>query len=190
MNDTNTGLGREPVKPLGANLSFLSNGPGGRPAQSTPPPVAESRPEQSKPEKEEEITQVKEHVREVKADSRAEAQPVVVYIPIRTRERLKAYCGRTGRTYTDVVLDAVEELDSQLSEVFAQQVGVRSPGGLFSRRTTRRPRTGEPGVQIPLRLSPEDLEVLDERVTEYAEGNRSLFIRAVLDSYLTGHEQN
>jgi len=187
-------LGKRPTPPRRADLSFLASGP---PKKSPDEPSEQQQdkssepqepPKQPEPPQEEgSTTATDQAVRDRRPAAVGRSQAIVVYVPIRTRDRLKAFCATTGRTYTDVVLDAVEDLDAQLGEIFAQRLPARSPGGLFSRRTPRRPRTGEPGVQIPLRMAQEDLAILDARVEQYAEQNRSLFVRAVLDTYLDKH---
>jgi hypothetical protein len=183
-------LGKRPTSPRRADLSFLASGPPKKTPEEEPPPAQGKEPEAQEPpepaQEEGSATPTEQAIRG-RPDATGRAQAIVVYVPIRTRERLKAFCTATGRTYTDVVLDAVEELDAQLGDVFAQHLPSRSPGGLFSRRTPRRPRTGEPGVQIPLRMAPDDLTILDARVEQYAEANRSLFVRVVLDTYLDKH---
>lgn len=125
------------------------------------------------------------------AEADARPRPIVAYMPVRVRDQLKRIASTSSRTYVDVLFDAVDELDARLPEVFADHLAAAAPTSLFTHRsrraTVKAPTAGKKGatpVQVPFRIHPEDLAVVDERASIYAAGNRSEFIRIVLDAYL------
>lgn len=110
---------------------------------------------------------------------------VGVYVPASIRDRLRDY-HRTheGSTYTDILLDAIDECaDEELARLCAPRYAQRA-GGRFAGRVPRRSRQAEPQVQVTIRPNPADLAVIDELVARHAAGNRSELVRAVLDRYL------
>ena len=113
---------------------------------------------------------------------------VVAYIQDKHRAKLKTHCQRTGKTYVDVLFEAVDELDSEFPEIFAEALAAQSRTSLFARRrqpakTSADPKAGSE-VQVPFRMLLEDRAVLDERADRYTAGNRTEFIRVVLRTYL------
>ncbi|SEG95047.1 hypothetical protein SAMN04489712_1622 [Thermomonospora echinospora] len=201
-DDTTDGrpkLGQEPIQPKGADLSFLN--PRNRTAAADrqapadaaeTPPAANDGPPPASPRSQDDHVQSDDHVQgraEDGSDGQA-AKPVIVYIPSRLRTKLKKAAAGSGRTYTDVLFDAVDALDAHLPDLFKGHPAAPSPGSLFSRRSVRgRPTSTRPApnVQVPIRPPTiADLQVLDDRANRYTAGNRSEFVRVVLSAYLSG----
>jgi hypothetical protein len=111
--------------------------------------------------------------------------PVVVYLPVGVRDRLREYAdAEQDRSYTDIVLDAIDETHDRLAELVAPARGNRPQGSLFKGRERARRRHDEPQVQVSLRPSKNDLGVIDRLVREHRTGSRSALIAAALDNYL------
>jgi DNA-binding NtrC family response regulator len=92
--------------------------------------------------------------------------------------RIGAHIG-AGRTVTDVVLDALETHIDALTPPAPSNTE-----GLFTRST--RPAR-QIGVQVQLRLTPANLDVLDQLVRERGFPSRSALIRAALDKHHGNH---
>ncbi|WP_157408156.1 hypothetical protein [Actinomadura atramentaria] len=187
-------LGSVPVQPKAADLSFLSSRKPTRPTASTAsPPVSpedgESPAHASSPPAPVDERPLDRTARTGERQKGAVSPgPVIAYIPSRLRDRLKRTAERTARTYTDVLFDAVDELDERLDGLFPGRAGAPAKSLFSGRSTRRRTPTGQrqdPTVQVPIRPpTPDDLAVLDDRAAQFAAGNRSEFIRVVLDAYL------
>lgn len=93
-----------------------------------------------------------------------------------------------GRSYGEVVLDAIEKFETELRQHFQQQAGAAPAGRLFRRVDQTRPkrrRHTEPPVKIPLAgiIAP-DIELLDNLVIEWQAGSRSALVEEALKLYL------
>ncbi|MFE2960989.1 hypothetical protein [Nocardia tengchongensis] len=93
-----------------------------------------------------------------------------------------------GRSYGEVVLDAIEQFETELRQHFEQQAGAVPAGRLFRRVDQTRPRRRrhtEPPVKIPLAgiIAP-DVELLDNLVIEWQAGSRSALVEEALKLYL------
>ena len=105
---------------------------------------------------------------------------VAVYLPVPVLDRLKASRAKLKRTYTDLLIDAFDELaDAQILEA----LGATPRSGGMPRRH-RGPARGQGGVQVQLRLDQEQRDWLDERVKEYGAPSRSALVAAVFDAWL------
>lgn len=187
-----TELGKEPVPLKGVDLSFLHAPPAPPPGhEKAPEPPDDTDASSSAESPGQDVDSPGQDAaageQDVASEDLEKAKPIIAYVPAKLRDRLKKTATATGRSYTDVLFDAVDELDSRLAEVFAEHLAAAPSNSLFSRRsrraTTSRPASG-PSVQVPFRPYPADLAVLDDRATTYAAGNRSEFIRIVLQAYL------
>ncbi|MFE3001815.1 hypothetical protein ACFXG4_43410 [Nocardia sp. NPDC059246] len=93
-----------------------------------------------------------------------------------------------GRSYGEVVLDAIEEYETELRTHFQEQANAQPTGRLFRRVDQTRPRRRrhtEPPVKIPLAgiIAP-DIELLDNLVIEWQAGSRSALVDEALKRYL------
>lgn len=105
----------------------------------------------------------------------------VVYVTPAVREamRRRVQHGR-GLTFTDLVLDALEAQESHLRTRW-----VTAPStGRFQRSQPRRPRRDEPGVQVALRLTSNNLAALDAMVSELNAPSRTTLVEEALRQYL------
>ncbi|MGX1810566.1 hypothetical protein ACWIGI_33025, partial [Nocardia sp. NPDC055321] len=93
-----------------------------------------------------------------------------------------------GRSYGEVVLDAIEQFETELREHFAGQVEAKPKGRLFQRVDHSRPRRrrhAEPPVKIPLAgIISGDVESLDLLAEEWHAGSRSALVDQALRLYL------
>ena len=105
---------------------------------------------------------------------------VIVYVTPQQQRWLREQVA-PGRTLTDVTLDALEAHLEQLTPPSAPS---EHPGGLFARSPRHCP---QPGVQIQLRMTPGNLEVLDQLVGERGFPSRSALIRAALAAAAQGN---
>ncbi len=97
---------------------------------------------------------------------------VIVYVTPQQQRWLREHVA-PGRTLTDVALDALEAHQARLTPPAPPS----ERKGLFAR--TARPAP-QPGVQIQLRMTPGNLEVLDQLVDDRGFPSRSALIRAAL----------
>lgn len=106
---------------------------------------------------------------------------IVVYLGLSVRERLRSGAG--DRTFTEVVLAALDSSYGKLNERFSEPAP--PAGSMFSGRgrpRTRRDR--EARVQVSLRPLREDIAVIDRLVAEVNAPSRSALIDVALDEYL------
>ncbi|MEU0539917.1 hypothetical protein ABZ319_08590 [Nocardia sp. NPDC005978] len=93
-----------------------------------------------------------------------------------------------GRSYGEVVLDAIEQFETELREHFTEQVEAKPKGRLFQRVDSSRPRRrrhAEPPVKIPLAgIISTDVESLDLLADEWHAGSRSALVDQALRLYL------
>lgn len=110
-------------------------------------------------------------------------RPIIAYIPASVQGRLRAARrDREGSTYTELVLDAVEQTHDDLPDLLEDREPPPRPSALFVRES--QPVPAEPHVQINLRTTAGNLAVLDQLVDEFRAGNRSRLISTALDAYL------
>lgn len=97
---------------------------------------------------------------------------VIVYVTPQQQRWLREHVG-PGRTLTDVALDALEAHLERLTPTSIPD----EPTGLFARQPRPAP---QPGVQIQLRMTPSNVDVLDRLVAERGFSSRSALFRAAL----------
>ncbi len=96
---------------------------------------------------------------------------VIVYVTPQQQRWVREQVA-PGRTLTDVALDALEAHQERLTPPSTSE-----RPGLF----TRSPRPApQPGVQIQLRMTPSNVQVLDQLKNELGFDSRSALIRAAL----------
>jgi hypothetical protein len=157
-----------PTRPSAARPSGIDTAaPSAGPARSEPRPAriaaAEERP--------------------AGGPARGAARPVIVYLPVSLRDRLRQLTAERDLTYTELVLDAVDATHERLPSLLTpEKPRARS---LFRQPTApRRRRHAEPHVQVSLRLVPEDLAVIDQLVTDLDAGSRSHLVATALQAHL------
>lgn len=103
-----------------------------------------------------------------------------VYLPVPVLGRLKEARAKRKLTYTDLLIDAFDELED---EQILAALGAKPRTGGMPRRH-RAPARGQGGVQVQLRLDQEQRAWLDERVEHYGAPSRSALVAAVFDAWL------
>lgn len=141
--------------------------------------------QESTPESEGDTTQepTKDGPREAAGETQ-EAELVVsntaVYLPVPVLSRLKEARAKRKLTYTDLLIDAFDELED---EQILVALGAKPRTGGMPRRH-RAPTRGQGGVQVQLRLDQEQRAWLDDRVEQYGAPSRSALVAAVFDAWL------
>lgn len=141
--------------------------------------------QESTPESEGDTTQepTKDGPREAAGETQ-EAELVVsntaVYLPVPVLSRLKEARAKRKLTYTDLLIDAFDELED---EQILVALGAKPRTGGMPRRH-RAPARGQGGVQVQLRLDQEQRAWLDDRVEQYGAPSRSALVAAVFDAWL------
>ncbi|MFE4455780.1 hypothetical protein ACFROC_00350 [Nocardia tengchongensis] len=112
----------------------------------------------------------------------------VVAEALRTVTHREKQARGKGRSYGEVVLDAIEEFETELREHFQGLATAEPSGRLFKRVDRSRPRRRrhtEPPVKIPLAgIIADDIKQLDELVAEWKAGSRSALVDEALKLYL------
>jgi len=115
------------------------------------------------------------------ASASGASQTIVVYLGLSVRERLRSGAG--DRTFTEVVLTALDSSYGKLNERFSEPAP--PAGSMFAGRGRPRTRRNrEARVQVSLRPLRDDIAVLDRLVAEVNAPSRSALIDAALDEYL------
>lgn len=142
-------------------------------ASEPPTPTPQLRPRRRRP---------------ASATPTAEVAPEVYKALRKLTNREKARNPITARTYAQVVLDAIEEGQEELSTFWTQAAtGAGSGGGLFSRRPAtpmRRRRHAEPTGRVPLTgLNPDDSDMLNSLIDQWQAPSRSALVEQALRFY-------
>lgn len=195
MSASQPSLGNEPSRMPAADLGSAfsgksrSDGLGGRLAPMKLAPVSATAPTSAQPPEPgtTEPKAAKTAARSVKSaapaprpDPSSGVQPIVVYVSVSIRERLRSSAGEY--TFTDVVLMALDATHAKLKTHFDQPSPTKSMFSGRGRATSR--RHAEPHVQVSLRPLREDLAVIDQLCADLKAPNRSALINAALDDYL------
>lgn len=110
---------------------------------------------------------------------------VIVYLPATLRTQLREVTAKSGSTYTDLALDAIDATHSRLSDLLQAPGRPDRPSSLFAgARPRRRQRHIEPQVQVSLRLTTSQLKVIDDLVSDCAASSRSALVATALRAYL------
>lgn len=107
---------------------------------------------------------------------------LVVYLPLSINGRLQLQRTASKRSATDVVLDCMESAHERLPEIVAAIRPSEVRGKLFTRSTPARAK--EPKVQVSLRPTNDQRNVIDGLVADLQAPDRSAFVAAVLDDQL------
>lgn len=195
MSDAARSLGTRPSGLPPTNLADAltptarGSGLAGRlaPARLTPPQSSqrESLPPTSLPQPEPPPTTSRPGQGEsAGASSRGAARPVIVYLPVSLRDRLRQLTVDRDLTYTELVLEAVDATHEQLASLLTPGKPSRARSLFQQSATPRRRRHAEPHVQVSLRLVPEDLAVIDRLVSDLHAGSRSHLVATALQAHL------
>lgn len=109
---------------------------------------------------------------------------IIIYVQVGLRERLRQRRSRDGSTFGEIVLDAVEATHDQFDTLLAGAGPRTERSGLFV-RSVKTAGNAEPHVQVYVRVTAENLDVLDGLVRRHRAPNRSALLAAALDAYLT-----
>ncbi|MFR9753740.1 hypothetical protein ACL02S_22260 [Nocardia sp. 004] len=113
----------------------------------------------------------------------AHVDPVVAKAIRRVTHAEKGRRGE-GRSFGEVVMDAIEEHVDEITNHFKTRAETKRKGGLFKRVDTSRPRRrrhSEAQVKIPLSgIINEDVELIDKLAVEWGAGSRSALVDQAL----------
>lgn len=122
-----------------------------------------------------------------KATSRKAKPPatIVVYLASSLRTRLRAHREATGRSHTNVILDALNATHQRLTDLVAAATSQPAPAmnGLFEVQPGRHVHD-EDQVQVSIRPTTHNLDVIDSLAAQHTAGNRSALVAIALDVYL------
>lgn len=109
----------------------------------------------------------------------------IVYLPGDVLELLRQHRLRTGSTYTDLVLDALDATHARLGELLAEtdRPQARPAGSLFAGTSRSRAAAAQPKAQITLRPRTSDAEVIDALARDHGT-NRSKLVTVALTAHL------
>ncbi len=116
--------------------------------------------------------------------SRGAPRPVIVYLPVSLRDRLRQLTVERDLTYTELVLESVDATHQRLQSLLTPEKSARTRSLFQQPSTPRRRRHAEPHVQVSLRLVPEDLAVIDRLVTDLNAGSRSHLVATALQAHV------
>jgi hypothetical protein len=107
---------------------------------------------------------------------------VVAYVPVSLKERLRKATVNSQRSFTTVTLLAIDTHKAELAVRWQEH---QTSGSSFVGWSRTRRYNEETMVPVPLRLVPEDNETLTRMWQEAGATNRSAYIEAALDLYLS-----
>jgi uncharacterized protein (DUF1778 family) len=109
----------------------------------------------------------------------------IVYLPAEVLQRLRQARLRSGQTYTELVLDALDATHTRLADLLAtaDRPQTRPAGSLFAGPLRSAPATAQPKAQITLRPRASDAEVIDTLARDHGT-NRSKLVTIALNAHL------
>lgn len=109
----------------------------------------------------------------------------IVYLPAEVLQRLRQARLRSGQTYTELVLDALDATHIRLADLLAaaDRPQTRPAGSLFAGARRSAPPTAQPKAQITLRPRASDAEVIDSLARDHGT-NRSKLVTIALTAHL------
>jgi hypothetical protein len=108
-----------------------------------------------------------------------------VYLSDSIYRELRRHARATGRSYTDLALDAIETHLSDLHDHWARSGANLKRDSLFPRRQPARPRREEPTRQIQLRLQANAAATLRRLAADYSAPSITAFVDEALRRELT-----
>ena len=169
-------------RPLGEDFAPPDRAAGLRAMLSaTPSPPDEPLPRTSdRPEPEESIEQHRnENVNGGGGPDSGRLTLVVVYLSNSVHRALREQAANSGRSYTDMALDAVEAHLPELTERW-KSAPTNAPGVLFARRQPTRPRREEPTRQVQLRLQADAANTLRQLVADIGAPSTTALVNEAL----------
>lgn len=104
-----------------------------------------------------------------------------VYVDIKLRDRLREHINKhPGTNYTTTVFDAIEQ---NLDALTAAQEPAPTSSSLFERTPRGRRQDGVDRIQLTLRLTQRNEDILDSLVEETGAQNRSDLVSRALHAY-------
>lgn len=167
------------VKPTGSRVASLADKLA-RPAASTPASGPELAPVRRVSPVEDSVAPVP--VRPVGEGSKPGLRPVTVMVEVGLRERMRRVHDARGCSYRELILDAVEAGHPRLAELVAARGPVMQRGPLFTRVVTR--PVAPVVVQVTVRMSGDEVAIIDSLIAESGAADRSALLNAVLADYL------
>jgi hypothetical protein len=109
----------------------------------------------------------------------------IVYLPAEVLQRLRQARLRSGQTYTELVLDALDATHTRLADLLAtaDRPQTRPAGSLFAGPLRSAPATAQPKAQITLRPRASDAEIIDTLARDHGT-NRSKLVTIALNAHL------
>lgn len=104
---------------------------------------------------------------------------VVVYLSDSVHRALRERAASSGRSYTDLALDAIESHLPELTERW-KSAPTSTPGVLFARRQPTRPRREEPTRQVQLRLQADAANTLRQIATNIGAPSTTVLVDEAL----------
>lgn len=111
------------------------------------------------------------------SEAAAAKVPVIVYVPADLLRRLREITVRDATSYGAWFLDRFDEFYDELATIYQPPAERRSP--LPPRRRESRRRVDTP-TQLQLRITGDELAVIDQRMAELGAPSRSEFVTAVI----------
>lgn len=110
---------------------------------------------------------------------------MIVYVPASLRDTLREAAAVRSATYTELVLEAIDATHGRLAALLAPVSAKTRSGSLFTvPPARRRQRHTEPQVQVSIRPTRGDLDVIDRLTRETAAPSRSALVAAALTAHL------
>lgn len=120
-----------------------------------------------------------------RAGTHGTAGRAIILVSVQLRDRLRAVATSKGKTYRDLILDAVEATVDDLPELITKHTGTKTVNtGLFERTvTTTTPSEGK--VQVTIRgLTPQHRQVLTDLVQQTGAPSLTALLVAALEAHL------
>jgi hypothetical protein len=115
-------------------------------------------------------------------EGKAAKEDATVHIPYELRKKLDETRGEFGLTMAERFVNAFNRQYANLPELFGHDETVRGP--MPTERSTRRRRAGNEGtVQLRIRLSPEQKQLMQQTLDQY-NTNRSVFVTRIFEADL------
>lgn len=154
-------------------------------AAEATPPAAHADAEPDSPRTETITPRRSKRTKQAAESDTGQQLTIVVYVPASVRDRLRVAAAERGATYTDLTLEALDATHSRLDELITRPDRALRAGSLFSGVPGRRhQRHTEPQVQISLRPTRSDVDVIDRLTDDHAAPSRSALIATALGAHL------
>jgi hypothetical protein len=121
----------------------------------------------------------------LRGDTEGGTITTIVYLPAEVLQQLRQARLRSGQTYTELVLDALDATHTRLADLLAaaDRPQTRPAGSLFVGARRAAPATAQPKAQITLRPRASDAETIDALARDHGT-NRSKLVTIALTAHL------